>query len=170
MGGILPLSLTTDDSVPYGGPQSTDGKISFHGTFRINPEQPKEIIKIYAPTACIIRILTIASENFKIESAVYNKQTFDVPIAYSKNKSQYGSFIFELAEQTEPYFLVLSHILNEAEGCLTYDLKVVIIPKNTVGEIIECKLNARESLLPGLFLDFSMSNSYGSDSFAIMDK
>lgn len=169
VGGILPASLNDQESAPYGGPQDKFGAISFHGTFQADVENPKDILKIYAPVKAIVRIMTITSSFSRIESAVYREEIFGSPIAYSSNKSKFGSFIFELAEQTEPYFLVLSHILEDPEDCLLYDLKIVIEPQNTVSDILECKMNAHESLLPPTIIDFSEYNSIGSDEYAIFD-
>jgi Laminin EGF domain len=169
-GAILPPSLLEKESVPYGGPQELDGSISFHGTFKIPQENPKEVLKIYAHKPCLVRVSTSVSGQFRIESSVYRESFFNIPLAYSKNKSKYSSFIFELPEQDSPYFIVFSHIIETPELCMTYDLKIAILPRDSLQSLLECKINSHESLLPPLYMDLSESNTFGGDQYAIVDK
>ena len=136
----------------------------------MDAEQSKDVIKLYAPESSIARILTISSDSFRIESAVYREIIFTNPIAYSSNKSKYGSFVFELPKQKEPYYLVLSHVKEKEDDCFLYDLKIVIVPKNNLGDVLECKINAHKNILPPVVLDFSLEKLYGSDQYAIFDK
>lgn len=168
IGGLLPSSTADLESIPYGGPQSFDGPISFYGVFKVSDS--KEIIKLYAKKTGIARILLISNPAFRTEVAVYQHDIFDLPIAYSKNRSRFSSFIFELAAQNEPYYLVLSHILENPEACLLYELKITVMTKDSLGSYIECKVNSHENLLPPLQIEFSDSKSVGSDTYAIFDK
>ena len=170
LGGVLPAGIQDIESTPYGGPQAADGSLTFHGVFKANAENPKEILKLYAKKTSIVRIMTKANSDFRIESAVYQVDIFEVPVGYSRNRSRFGSYILELPAQAEPYYLVLSHILENPVDCLTYELKVVILTREAVGTALECKINKHVSLLPPVVLDFSTAKNYGSDGYAIFDK
>ena len=169
-GGKLPLSLTESSTGVYGGPQSKDGSISFHGQFKITEEHPKEIIRISAPVTSIIRVLTISSASVHVESAIYNQNIYDSPIAYSKNKSRYSSFLAELTAQHEPYNLILTFLIQEPQECLHYTLKIVIEPGDRLPNMLECKINYHQNLLPSTSIDLSQLSVYGNENYAIFDK
>ena len=170
VGGVLPSSIQDTESKPYGGPQTADGSLTFHGVFKASADSPQEIMKLYAKKTSIVRIMTKANSDFRIESAVYQMEIFEAPVGYSKNRSRFGSYSLELAAQTQPYYLVISHILENPVDCLTYELMVVIRTREAVGTSLECKINKHESLLPPIIVDFSAAKNYGSDGYAIFDK
>ena len=165
----LPASFTSEDSKAYGGPQSKDGSGSFYGIFKANFDNPKEIFKFFAPVDCIIRVLTTSHSEMMIESAVYKDNIFESPKAYSKNKSKYGSFIVNVKAQHEPYYLLLSFLIQEQKDCLTYELKISIKPSQELRNTLECKLNKHELLLPPLAISFESSSRVGRDQYAIFD-
>lgn len=169
-GGILPFSLTSPDSIAYGGPQAKDGSISFNGQFKIAEENPKEILKISAPVASTVRILTLSSESLQVDSAIYTNNQYDRPLGFSNNKSKSSSFLIELPGQHEPYQLILSFIVKDSGSCLHYTLKIVVEPSDRVKNLLECKVNVHDNLLPLTFIDLSQNSLYGNDEFAIFDK
>ncbi|CAG9317286.1 unnamed protein product [Blepharisma stoltei] len=174
-GGELPPSLTSKHSKVFGGPQARDGSISFHGTFKIKDEISSEVLKISTPKSGIARIMTI-SNNPKviIESAVYRDSSFKDPVAYSRNKSNIGSYIFVIKAQKTPYYLLLTYIKDKIEdSCVTYDLKIVIETTEEVENILKCKVTDHDlsKVLPKSSIDFTKEKEmYGSDNYVIFDK
>ncbi|CAG9319734.1 unnamed protein product [Blepharisma stoltei] len=174
-GGELPPSLTSKYSRTFGGPQARDGSISFHGVFKIKEEVNSEVLKIAAPKSGIARIMTI-SHNPKvfIETAVYKDADFRDPLAYSKNKSNMGSYIFMIKPQKNPYYLLITYIKDKIEeSCVTYEMKIVIETTQEVENILKCKTNDHDlaKILPKTTINFTKEKEmYGSDNFVIFDK
>lgn len=170
LGAVLPESLSTAESAPFGGPQGADGSISFSGRFSIDKNTPEQILKFDGKGDSIVRVLTVTRGKFRIESGVYQTNLFNSPIGYSKNKSKYSSYVFQIQSQESPYFLVLNHIIEENKGCMLYDLKIVIKPVSSVSEQLKCKILTHENKLPPTTIDLFSSWSFDNENLAIFDK
>jgi hypothetical protein len=166
-GGILPESLTSEDAEAYGGPQHSDGSISFTGRFTFEREKPEQILTFMAQQDSIVRVLTVSQGEFRIESAVYENNVFSSPIGYSKNKSKYASFVFSVSPQDLPYFLVMNLIV-EGRGCTVYDLSIEIKPVTSVSNHLKCKVLSH--LLPPTAFDLSSAYLYENDELVISDQ
>lgn len=174
-GEELPPSLSSKKTSSYGGPQAKDGSVSFHGTFKVYEETSSEIVKILAPKSGIARIMTISNNpKVLIESAVYSDSDFKDPVAYTRNRSNLGSYIFVLKAQKTPYYLMITYIKeNLDDPCVTFDLKIAIETTEEVENILTCKAQSHDfdSLLPKSEIYFSKEKEmYGSDTFVIFDK
>ncbi|CAG9324770.1 unnamed protein product [Blepharisma stoltei] len=173
LGDSLPSSLLSSRSKKFGGPQLGDGSVSFYGTFLVNPKIRTETIKLFIPQSVIGRIVTIShNSGMFIESAIYKEKNLAEPVVYSKNRLATGSLIVALSGQASPYFLVLTYIIDKAEPCLTFDLKIAIETVVKVKNILECMTNNDNpnSLLPKPQINFGDEKEiYGSDMFSVQD-
>lgn len=169
-GGVLPDSLDSDEAGPYGGPQLADGSISFNGRFSFDKAKPEQSVKFRADQDSIVRIMTASYGSFRIESAVYDNNFFSNPIGYSKNKSKFGSFVFQVTGRETPYFLILNHIVEDGRGCMVYDLTISVKPVTTVFSHLKCKLVSHDKALPPVSFDLSGPFIYENTDLAIFDK
>lgn len=168
-GNILPNSLVDHEASVYGGPQNSDGQISFYGEFVVQSDQTTDLITIKAPEALVVRILTISgSRELRIESTIYSDEEFNNALGYSKSQSSYGSFILELLPRNEPYYLQLNFVQNRAtDDCNTYELFIVAEPREAVSNWLECRLTSHQNVLPPSSITLARKNSVIGNSYAV---
>ena len=170
LGGVLPPSLVSKEAGNY-GKQNKDGSVSFHGVFGIRNQVETEVIEISGIKPSIARFMTMShNPQILIESALYKDTSFHEPVGYSRSGSSVGSFILEIPPQKTPYYLVLTYIYEStSEDCNTFDLKIVIETKQEVSNMLQCKLESHNDLLPQPTVNVkSKGEVHGSDTYAIM--
>lgn len=162
----LPPSKLTEK---YGGYQNIDGSGVFYGVFRVN--QHPDVMTIEAPKNLLARIVAISlNPNVFIETAVYSDPLLTDPIVFSRNDLSATSILFDLKAKTEPYYLVITYVTQVIEECLTFELKIALQTSTSVENILECKLQSHENVLPSTLIEFDKAANVGGDSFALFSK
>ncbi|OMJ75659.1 hypothetical protein SteCoe_25149 [Stentor coeruleus] len=163
--GKVPSHLITK----YGGPQNPDGSITYTGTFKINSYP--DVIVVDAPTNCFGRVVAIShNPSVFIEIGVYTNSGLDNYSKLSYNNLDNSGVFWELKQRNEPYYIVISYVTQKIEECLLFDLTLIIEPVRAVENIIECKLQSHNDLLPPKSLVFDKSVNIGGDNYAVFDK
>lgn len=163
--GKVPSHLITK----YGGPQNSDGSITYTGTFKINSYP--DVIAVDAPTNCFGRVVAISHDpSVFIEIGIYTDSGLENFARLSYNSLDNSGVFWELKQRIEPYYIVISYVTQKIEDCLLFDLTLVIEPVRAVENIVECKLQSHEDLLPPRSLAFDKSANVGGDNYAVFDK
>lgn len=151
----------------YGGPQSSDGSITFTGTFRISSSP--DIIFIENPKNSIARITAISS-NAKvfIEIVVFSDPRLQKKVGFSQGSLNRLSLILPLDATDTGYYLMISYITQLEEECLTFDLKLQIESLSTVKKLLQCSTVADKNLLPKQSFEFNKASDYSQDNLMVL--
>ena len=140
----LPEDLSSDASVPYGGPQAADGSIRIWGDeFALVVEGPKDrFIEFNVPVDAYMRAFVSSLDENDIDFFLYNNvnRTSGSLIGSSFGTSSVESSLFYMPNQTSPYLLDLFFfdIVSDPDTCPTFHFELAIKTVESIQSELVC--------------------------------